>query len=200
MLCAAGLVGVAGDFDGTIVGRGFATDEALRIESAVAATAIGHALGNAAAVCIDEPGEVEHFTKGKGAKVQIESGDEHIVIGIEQVAREDKELVDELSFVDGDALDFLANFFFSCGDGLQNFPWVLRIELEGVHFAVAVWIAAFDDAGSALGIVAGLENQHILTCILPPHIGAPQKFRGLVASHRPQHQFKLARHVRSLLL
>ncbi len=84
VLGATRLVGVARHLDGAVVGRGFAVDETLRIESASAAGAVGHALGDAAAVGVHKPGEIEHFAEGHGAKVEIESRDEHIVIGIEQ--------------------------------------------------------------------------------------------------------------------
>src|SRR5664280_2160345 len=105
MLSATGLVGVAWHLDRTVVGSGFAGNQALRVKSAIPATAIGHALGNTAAVGIHEPGEIEHLAKWECAKVQIESGDQHIVIGIEQVPREDEQLIYKLSFIDGDALN-----------------------------------------------------------------------------------------------
>src|SRR5580693_1330390 len=109
VLGAARLVAVAGDFDGAVIGSRFAVDEALRIEGASAAGAIGHALGDAASVGVHEPGEVEHFAEGQGAEVEIEAGDENVVARIEQVAREYEEVADELAFVDSDALDLLAD-------------------------------------------------------------------------------------------
>ncbi len=71
VLGAAGLVGVAGHFDGAIVGRGLALDEPLRVEGARAATAVGHALGDATAVGIDEPGQIQHLAEGHGAEVEM---------------------------------------------------------------------------------------------------------------------------------
>jgi hypothetical protein len=198
MFGAAGLVGVAGNVDGTVVGGGFAFNEALGVEGAGSATAVGHALGDAAAVGVDEPGEVEHFSKGEGAEVEVEAGDEDIVISIEQVAREEEKVLDELALIDGDALDFFADFLFSLRDGLENFPWILGVEFEGIHFSVTVGVAAFDHARTALGIVAGLEQENILACVLAAHVCAAQQFGGFVATHRSHHQFKLACHVLAL--
>src|SRR3569833_2964487 len=85
VLGAAWLVGVAGNLDWTIVGCGLAPNETLRVESARTTVAVGHALGNAAPVCIDKPGQVEHLPKRTGAKIKIEAGNKHIVIVGEQI-------------------------------------------------------------------------------------------------------------------
>ena len=72
VLRAARLVGVAGNLDGSIVRRGLTRNQPLRVERPRPATAVGHALGDAAAVGVHEPGEIEHFSEGEGAEVEIE--------------------------------------------------------------------------------------------------------------------------------
>ena len=101
VLGAARLVGVAGHLDGAVVGRRLAVDETLRIERTGAAGAIGHALGDAATVGVHEPSQVKHFSKWHGAEIEIEAGDKNIVIGVEQVLCEQKEVRNELAFIDG---------------------------------------------------------------------------------------------------
>jgi hypothetical protein len=54
---------------------------------------------------------------------------------------------------------------------------------------MAEGIAALHHARAALGVIAGLEHYDILAGVLAAHFGAPQEFRGLVAPHRPHHQF-----------
>ena len=54
---------------------------------------------------------------------------------------------------------------------------------------MAVGVAAFDHAGSALGVVAGLENEDKLLGVLAAHVGAAQQLRGLVAAHGSHHEF-----------
>ncbi len=97
-----------------------AVDETLRIEGPGTTTAISHALGDAAAVGIHKPGEVQHFSERDGAKIEVEAGDENVVIGIEQVPGEDEKTVDKLTLVDRDALDSLAYFLFKVGDGRRE--------------------------------------------------------------------------------
>jgi hypothetical protein len=67
----AGLVEVAGHDDGTVVGGGVAFGEALRVEGACAAVAVGDQLGEVAGVLADEPGEVKHFAEGKTAEIDM---------------------------------------------------------------------------------------------------------------------------------
>ena len=105
MLGAARLVGVAGHLDGAVVGGGLAVDEALRVEGAGSAGAVGHAFGDAAAIGIHEPGKVKHLSKRHGSEIEVEAGDEYVMIGIEQILGKEKEVGDELAFVDCDALD-----------------------------------------------------------------------------------------------
>jgi len=195
MFCTARLVRIAGEFDGAVPGRGLAADEPLRVKGAVSACAVGDAFGDAAAVGVHKPRQVEHLSKGDGAKVEVKPGDKNVVARIKKVAREGEEAFNELAFIDGDALNSLADILFRIGDSLQNLPRVAGLEFDGVHFAVAHGIAAFNHARPALGVVVGLENHNVLAGVLTPHIGAPQKLRGLVASHRTQKQFQLPLHV-----
>src|ERR1700728_2948786 len=102
MLGAARLVGIAGHFNRAVVRCGLAGDEPLRIECTRPAPAISHALGDAAAIGIDEPMKGQRLAKGNGAEIKVEPGDEHIVIGVEQVFGEEKEIADELTLIDGD--------------------------------------------------------------------------------------------------
>src|SRR5258708_26250912 len=112
MLGAARLVRVAGNLDGTVVGRWLPANQPMRIKGAGPATAISHTFGDAAAVSIHKPAKIQHFSERNRTEVQIKSRDKNIVIGIKQVLREQEESIDELTFVDGDALDFLPNLLF----------------------------------------------------------------------------------------
>ena len=193
MFWAAGLVGVAGNLDGAVEGRGLAIDEPLRIEGASAATAIGQALGDGASEGVDEPGEIEHFAEGIGAEVEVETGDEYVMAGFKQIFDEEEEGVDELTLVDGDALDTLANLLLFLGDDGQNLPGIGGIEGVCLHLAVAEGVAALNQARTALGVVAGLEEQDVLVSILTANIGTAQQFGGFVRAHGPHHQFEFAR-------
>ncbi len=90
MLGASWLVGVAGHLDGAVVGCRSSLDQALRIESAIAAAAIGHAFRDAAAIGVDQPMKIKHFAKWNRTKIEIEACDEHIVTGLEQMSGEQK--------------------------------------------------------------------------------------------------------------
>src|SRR3974377_744752 len=100
MLRAAWLIRIAGHLDGTVVWSRLAFNETLRIKCACTTATVSHALGDAAAVGIHEPGEIEHFTKGNGSEVEVESGNENVVVALEQSFRELKEPIDKLAFVD----------------------------------------------------------------------------------------------------
>src|ERR1035437_4482904 len=195
MLGAARLVGVAGHFDGAVIESGFAFDQPLRVKGTAAAGTVGDAFGNVAAVGVHIPRQVEHLSKGKGAKVQVKTGDQNVVARVKKVARESEEIGDELPFVYADALHPLADTFFRGGDYFKNFPWVGGVEFHGSHLAMAKGIAALHHAWAALGVIAGLEHYDILAGVLAAHFGAPQEFRGFVASHRPHHQFQSSLHV-----
>ena len=80
MLGTTRLVRVAGNFDGGVIGGWLAFNESLRIEGPGTTTAISHALGDAAAICIHKPGEVQHLSEGDGTKIQVEAGDENVVM------------------------------------------------------------------------------------------------------------------------
>src|SRR6185437_17169248 len=70
VLGAARLVCIAGDLHRAVVGCRFAADEPLRVEGPRAAGAVGHALGDAAAVGIDEPAQVQHFAERESAEIK----------------------------------------------------------------------------------------------------------------------------------
>jgi hypothetical protein len=160
--------------------------QALRVESAVSATAIGHALGHAAPIRVDEPVEIQHFAKWNPTKIEIEARDKHIVAGIEQVLGKQEKVVDELTFVDRDAFDALPDPAFEVVDGGKDFPRIAGIEFEGLHLCVTHWIAALDNTGPAFCIVARLEDEHVLPGIFATHFRAAQQFGRLVAAHGTQ--------------
>ena len=143
VLGAARLVGVAGHFDGAVVGRGRSVDEALRVEGAGSAGAVGHAFGDAAAIGVHEPGKVKHFSKRHGSEIEVEAGDEYIMIGIEQIPGEEKEVGDELAFVDGDAFDALADFLFEVVDSLEDGPRIGAMEIREPSFWRGRWDCGF---------------------------------------------------------
>ena len=122
MLGTTWLVRVAGNIDGGVIGGWLALNESLRIEGPSTTTAISHALGDAAPIGIHKPGEVQHFSERDGAKIQVEAGDENIVIRIEQVPGEDEKTVDKLTLIDRDALDSLAGgeLATDCADRLER--------------------------------------------------------------------------------
>ena len=70
---AAGFVEVACHDDGTCVGCGFAVDEALGVEGLGSAAAIGDQFGDVAGIGAHEPGELDHFSEGHAAEVQLEA-------------------------------------------------------------------------------------------------------------------------------
>src|SRR5580698_2060690 len=109
---------------------------------------------------------------------------------------EEKKLIDELAFVDGDALHALADFLLGFADCAKDFPGIAGLELNGAHFAAAVGIAALDYAGTAFGVVAGLEHKDMLLGILAAHIGAAQQLGCLIAAHWAHHEFEFALQVR----
>ena len=199
MFGATGLVGVAGDLDGAVVGGWFTVDQTLRIERPRAAGAVGHALGDAAAVGVDQPTQVQHLAERHCPKVEIEAGHEHVVAGLEQVFGEDEKAVDELALVDGDTLHALADLLLFLLMSSRTGQGSLELNSIAVHLGVAVGIAAFDQAGTALGVVAGFENQHRLAGVLTAHFAAAQQFGRLVAAHRSQHQFEFALHPHHLI-
>src|SRR5271157_6287902 len=137
MLGAARLVGVAGHFDGAIVGSGLALDQPLRVKGAAAAVAVSDAFRNVAPVGVQKPRQVEHLSEGKCAKVQIEAGNQNVMARVEQVAREDEEIRNELPLINGDALHPLADALFRGGDYFENFPGIDGVEFNGIHLAVA---------------------------------------------------------------
>ncbi len=108
--------------------------------------------------------------------------------------RKEKEVGDELAFVNGDALDVFADFLLEIVDGFDNGPRITGRKFKSRHLGVAVGIAAFDETGTALGVVAGLENQNVLLGVLAAHISAAEQLCGFIAAHGAQHQFNLARH------
>src|SRR3569833_1906291 len=124
MLGAPRLIGVTREIDRAVIGRGLAVNQALRVERTRSAGAIGHAFRDAAAVRVHEPGEVQHFAERHRAEIEVEAGDKDIVIGIEQVSSEEKEVDYELAFVDGDELDALADLLFDFSDLVENRPWI----------------------------------------------------------------------------
>jgi hypothetical protein len=67
------------------------------------------------------------------------------------------------------------------------------LEFECLAFAVPVGIAALNNSGTALGVIARLQHHYILLGVLAAHFSSTQQLRGLVASHRSQQQFKLTR-------
>src|ERR1035437_9660913 len=194
MLRAARLIGVAGHFNGAVIAGGLAFDEALRIEGAGPATAVGHALGDAAAVGAREPGEVQHLSERDGAEVEVKPCDKNVVVFVEQVLDEEKKIFNKLAFIDRNAFHPLAYFLFRVFDRLKDLPWVAGPEFDGVHFAVSVGVSALNHSGAALGVIARFEDQHILARVLAAHFGAPQQFGGLVAPHRTQHEFQFSSH------
>ena len=155
--------------------------------------AIGQTLGDGATEGVDEPGEIEHFAEGIGAEVEVETGDEYVVAGFEQVFDEEEEGVDELAFVNGDALDALANLLLFLGDDGQNLPGIGGIEGVCLHLAMTEGVAALNQARTALGVVAVLEEQDVLVGILTANVGTAQQFGGFVRAHGPHHQFELTR-------
>src|ERR1700752_4247988 len=109
MFRTARLVGIAGNLDGAVIGCRVAVDEPLRVEGSRTTITVGHALGDAAAVGIDEPGQIQHLAKRDGAEIKIETRYEHVVAGIEKRLGEQKEIGDKLAFIDSDALHSFAN-------------------------------------------------------------------------------------------
>jgi len=193
MLCAARLICIARHFDRAIIRSWVAIDQPLRVEGAGAAGAVGHALRDAAAICGNEPGEVQHLAEWDGAKVEIETGDEHIVIGVEKVACKEEEVAHELAFVNRNALDTLADLLLNFGNLFENWPWISGTEFKRLHAGMTVRVAAFNKPRSALSVIAWLQNHNVLLGILAAHLCPAQQFGGLVAAHRPHHQFDLAR-------
>ena len=192
VLVAAGLVEVAGHDDGAVVGCGLAVDEALGVKGARAATAVSDELSDVAIVMADEPGEVEHFSEGQAAEVELEAGYHDVVAGLKQALGEEEKIGDELAFVEGDALDALADALLTRGDDGQHRPGIGGEKLDRLHFAAAVLIAAFDEAGSGFGVCTGLEQHDVLAGVLTADFNAAQQLGGLVAAHGANDKFELA--------
>ena len=114
---------------------------------------------------------------------------------LQQALGEEEEVGDELAFVDGDALDPLADLLLRVGQDGQDGPRIGVGELDGFHFSAAVGVAAFDHAGCGLGVGAGLEEQHALLGVLAANFDAAQEFGGLVAPHGSDDHFEFARHL-----
>src|SRR6478752_121572 len=112
MFGAARLVRVAGNLDWGVIGGWLALNEALGVEGASTTTAVSHAFRDAAPIGIHKPGEIQHFSEGDGAKIEVEARDENIVIRIEQVPGKDEKTVDKLTLVDRDALNSFSDFLF----------------------------------------------------------------------------------------
>lgn len=125
VLGAARLIRVPRHLDGAVVGRWLAVNQALGVERSCSTGTVGHAFSDAAAVGVYEPGQVQHLSKWKRAKIKIESGNQHVMAGIEQVASEDEQVAHKLAFVDRNTLHFFADLFFALRDGLENLPWIL---------------------------------------------------------------------------
>jgi hypothetical protein len=140
----------------------------------------------------DEPGEVEHFTEGQAAEVELEAGDHNVVAGLKQALGEEEEILHELALVEGDALNALADALLARGYDGQDRPWIGGEEFDCFHFAAAVLIAAFDETGGGLGVRAGLEQHNVLPGVLAADFNAAQQLGGLVAAHGANDEFKLA--------
>ncbi len=82
----------------------------------------------------------------------------------------------------------------SGGEDGQGGPGIGGGEFDGFHFAAAVGVAAFDNAGGGLGVRAGLEQEDVLLGVLAADFDAAQKLRGLVAAHGPDDELELACH------
>src|SRR3954467_14941920 len=92
MLRTSRFISIARHFDWAVISGGRALYESLRVQGAGAAGAVRHTLRDTAAVGIHKPAQVEHFTKRKSPEIQVEAGDKHVMIRIEQVASKKKKI------------------------------------------------------------------------------------------------------------
>src|ERR1039457_2357134 len=107
MLSAPRLVGIARHFDGAVVGRRLTFDEPLRVEGPISACAVCDAFSNAASVCGHKPCKVKHLSKGNGPEVEVQAGNEDVVVFIEETPCQGEYFFYKLPFIDREAFNSL---------------------------------------------------------------------------------------------
>lgn len=175
-----GLVAAYQDLRAVVV-RGFSVDDPLGVRCSLpAACAVG---GHPHTAVFGEQSQVRGGAKRFTAEVECEARSNHIIALIQKVFHQLEEpgvAGEELHLVEGDDLEFAAQFGFTGAEDGPEITWVTR----GDFFRdVLVAAAAADGIHAAAGIGAGFKDGDFLVPVATQGFNLRQEMPSLARSH-----------------